>query len=169
MKLIGLGSNLPAAPWGEPIGVCRAALARFPEVGMTVVDLSRWYRTAPVPASDQPWFVNGVARIETTLDARDTLDALLSIEAAMGRRRLERWGPRVIDLDLLAWDDRVTAETDTAAGLVLPHPRLYERAFVLKPLADVAPDWRDPRSGQSVDRLLAALPSDQTALPFDER
>ena len=165
MKLVGLGSNLPAAPWGAPIDVCRAALGRFPEAGMRVASCSRWYRSAPVPASDQPWFVNGVARIETGLDPQAALDALLGIEAAMGRLRTERWGPRVIDLDLLAWDDFVTKDSDGGSALVLPHPRLHERAFVVRPLAEVAPDWRHPRLGKDVGELLADLPPGQAASP----
>jgi 2-amino-4-hydroxy-6-hydroxymethyldihydropteridine diphosphokinase len=128
-----------------------------------VVDRSRWYETAPVPVSDQPWYVNGVARIETDLEPAELLARLHAVEADFGRVRSIRNAPRLVDLDLLAYDDRVI---DGDGGLELPHPRLHERAFVLLPLADLAPGWRHPRMLRTVEELIAALPPDQVAQPL---
>ena len=131
---------------------------------MRTVARSRWYRSAPVPPSDQPWFVNGVAAVETTLDPAALLALLHSVEARFGRVRREKNAARVLDLDLLAYGERVSAPDDVP---VLPHPRLHQRAFVLRPLAELAPNWRHPRLGMGVQALLAALPPQSVAEPLD--
>ncbi len=161
MILIGLGANLPSVTLGPPPGSLEAALALLARDGVRIMARSHWYRSAPVPISDQPWFINGVVVVATALEPPALLARLHEIEAHAGRVRRERNAPRVLDLDLLAYDDRVS-EPD-GAGLALPHPRLHERAFVLRPLAEVAPGWRHPVLGRTVDDLLAALPPDQTA------
>lgn len=160
--LIGLGANL-SGPSGSPRQACEAALARLETEGVRIKRRSRWYESAPVPASDQPWYVNGVAEVETALDPAALLALLHRIEADFGRERRERNEARVLDLDLLAYGTRVN---DGPEPPLLPHPRLAERAFVLLPLAEVAPDWSDPRSGRPVQALIAALPPGQTARPL---
>ena len=161
MILIGIGSNLSGGRFASPQDVCNAALEELERQGCTIRRRSRWYESAPVPASDQPWFVNGVVEIATTLTPAQLLARLHAIEQAFGRIRRERNEARVIDLDLLAYGD-VVSETPP----VLPHPRLHERAFVLHPLAEIAPHWRHPVTGRSVSELLAALPRDQIARPL---
>ncbi len=131
-------------------------------VGMAILRRSRWYRTAPVPASDQPWYINGVASVAGDDDPFRLLAALNGIEDALGRTRGERNGPRVIDLDLLAHGDAVLS----SERLCLPHPRLHERAFVLLPLAEVAPTWRHPVTGVDVSEMIARLSSAQIAQPL---
>jgi 2-amino-4-hydroxy-6-hydroxymethyldihydropteridine diphosphokinase len=163
MILIGLGANLPSAEFGAPPQSLEAALELLRQAGVRVVARSRWYRSAPVPPSDQPWFVNGVAAVETTLDPAALLQVLHGVEARFGRVRRERNAARVLDLDLLAYDDRVSVDGDS---LAVPHPRLHQRAFVLMPLAELAPNWRHPRLGQSAQSLLAALPPESTAEPL---
>jgi len=158
---IGLGANLPSPRYGTPRAACETALRLVAAAGVRVVRRSRWYGSAPVPPSDQPWYVNGVARVETALPPPALLALLHDIERDFGRERREINAARVIDLDLLAYGDRV--ETGPPA---LPHPRLHERAFVLLPLAEVAPDWRHPATGRSVAALIAALPPDQAARPL---
>jgi 2-amino-4-hydroxy-6-hydroxymethyldihydropteridine diphosphokinase len=142
---IGLGSNLddPASQLRGAFG----ALERLP--GTRLVRRSALYRTPPWGDTAQPDFVNAVAEIATLLPPRDLLDALLAIEADSGRVRARRWGPRVLDLDLLLYADRVIKQ----AGLVVPHPHLHERAFVLLPLADVAPQLQVPGAGRVADLL----------------
>ena len=163
MIVIGLGANLSSPRYGGPQDACEAALGALRAAGVAVLRRSRWYRSAPVPASDQPWFVNAVAEVSTELSAADLLGLLHGIEQEMGRERRARDEARVIDLDLLIFGETVSRPGETP---VLPHPRLAERAFVVLPLAELAPDWRHPRTGQSLDRMVQALPADQRAEPI---
>jgi len=130
------------------------ALDALTAAGVTVRRRSRWYRSAPLPASDQPWFVNAVAALDTELDAISLLRLLLAVERQFGRERRQRWAARVLDLDLLCHGRAVIDDAD--GGLVLPHPRLHDRPFVLAPLAEIAPGWRHPVSGRTATALLAA-------------
>jgi 2-amino-4-hydroxy-6-hydroxymethyldihydropteridine diphosphokinase len=131
-----------------------AALAQFPLYGIVIVARSRFYESEPVPRSDQPWFVNAVVRVETALMPDDLLSRLHAIEHGFGRVRRERNEARTLDLDLLDYDGSICDDEQ----LVLPHPRLHERAFVLKPLLELAPDWHHPLFDRSAADLLAALP-----------
>lgn len=123
-----------------------------------MVDRSSWFRSAPIPASDQPWFVNGVVTLRTDLPPQALLQALHDIETDYGRLRSIRNASRTLDLDLLAYDDLVI---DEPGGLRLPHPRLAERAFVLRPMVEVAPGWRHPVTGLTAAEMLARLPAGQ--------
>lgn len=145
---VALGSNLSDPRSQVERGF--EALAALPQTRLGA--RSRLYRTRPWGVVDQPDFVNAAARLETTLAPRELLDALLAVEARAGRVRGAHNGPRVLDLDLLLYGDRVVGEP----GLVLPHPRLHERAFVLLPLADIAADVEVPGRGR-VAELLARV------------
>jgi 2-amino-4-hydroxy-6-hydroxymethyldihydropteridine diphosphokinase len=160
MIFLGLGANLPSQV-GPPLATLEAALAALERGGVRIVARSRWYRTAPVPASDQPWFVNGVIGVETPLDPAGLLALLQQVEAGFGRRRGVRDAARTLDLDILDYEGRV----EEGPGLVLPHPRMHLRAFTLKPLAEIAPGWRHPKLGTAIAALIAALPADQKAEP----
>lgn len=168
MILLGLGSNLPTEQHGSRKGGLEAALEALGAHGVRTVRRSRWYESAPVPPSDQPWFVNGVALVETRLAPRALMALLLRVERSFGRAERGLTVPRVLDLDLLDYDGRIERIEANAQGpaLVLPHPRIAERAFVLVPLAEVAPDWRHPESGCSAAELLAALAEDQPVAPL---
>lgn len=148
LAYVGLGSNLddPPARLRHALHAC----ARLPAT--RVVRVSRLFSTPPWGRLDQPAFVNAAAELETGLDAERLLSGLQGIEREAGRTRIERWGPRVIDLDLLLYDAR---QIDRP-GLRVPHPHLHERAFVLLPLADLVPARLVPGRGQ-VARLLAAV------------
>ena len=163
---VAIGSNLPMARGGSPLASCEKALLALEEEPVSIVARSRWYRSAPVPVSGQPDFVNGVVRIRTALSPCDLLATLHAVEDRLGRTRGRRNEARVIDLDLIAYG-RVRREPGPSGGPVLPHPRLEERAFVLLPLSDIAADWRHPASGRALSDLVAALPPGQrcTALP----
>ena len=129
--LLGLGGNV-----GDAAATIVAALARLEEAGVEIVARSSLYRTAPWGKTDQPPFVNACAVVRTDLHPRGLLDRILTAESDLGRRRGELWGPRTIDVDILDYDGLTLDEP----GLTLPHPRLTERAFVLIPLAEIAPD-----------------------------
>lgn len=159
---IGLGANLPSPRFGPPRETLAAAVAALPRHGVRPLRQSRWYRSAPVPASDQPWFANAVVAVATELAPADLLAALHEIEHAFGRRRARSLQARAIDLDLLDHGGRVEA----GRSLVLPHPRMHERAFVMLPLREVAPDWVHPVSGLHIDRLCSRLDRAQIARPW---
>ncbi len=163
MIVIGLGANLSDPRYGGPQDACEVALDALHTAGVAVLRRSRWYRSAPVPASDQPWFVNAVAEVVTGLSAAELLDLLHRIEREMGRERRARDEARVIDLDLLVFGEAVSSPCETP---ILPHPRLAERAFVVLPLAELAPDWRHPGTGQRLAEMIRALPADQRAEPI---
>jgi 2-amino-4-hydroxy-6-hydroxymethyldihydropteridine diphosphokinase len=152
--LIGIGSNLAAPGFGSPEETVSAALTQLPRVGARLVRCSRWYLSEPVPPSDQPWYVNGVAAIDTGLAPTALLAALLAIEADFSRRRGAPNAARTLDLDLLDYDCRQCG----SERLTLPHPRLHERRFVLAPLVEIAPDWRHVRLAMTASELLLRLP-----------
>lgn len=145
---IGLGSNL--ADPRRQLASALAALAQLPNTQLHAV--SSFYGSAPVGIAEQPDFVNAVAHLRTTLAPMALLERLLAIEASQGRVRAQRNGPRTLDLDLLAHGDTTCDEP----RLTLPHPRMHERAFVLVPLAEIAPDFRLPGRG-SAATLAASL------------
>ncbi|MGH6947127.1 MAG: 2-amino-4-hydroxy-6-hydroxymethyldihydropteridine diphosphokinase [Kiloniellales bacterium] len=157
MILIALGSNL-SSRFGPPRATLEAALDRLVQRGVEVKRRSRWYTSRPVPVSDQPWFVNGVAEVESDRAPEALLALLHEIEAEFGRERRDKNEARVLDLDLLDYHGLVT---DPRGRPALPHPRLAERAFVLLPLAGLAPEWRHPLSGRSAGELAATLPPGQ--------
>ncbi|HEX4111282.1 MAG TPA: 2-amino-4-hydroxy-6-hydroxymethyldihydropteridine diphosphokinase [Stellaceae bacterium] len=163
MILIGLGGNLPSNV-GAPDATIEAAIEALAAAGLWIGARSRNYRSAPVPASDQPWYVNAAIAVTTELPPRELLALLHRVEAGFGRERREVNGARTLDLDLLAYDERVQAGGEGEPNL--PHPRLHHRAFVLLPLGEVAPGWRHPITGDTVEHLIAALPPDQVAEPI---
>ena len=159
MILVGIGANLPAPGFESPQEGCLAALDAIAAAGLKVVARSGWYRTAPVPISDQPWFVNAVAAIDGGgCSAAEVMAVLHAVERAFGRVRGEPNAARTLDLDLLDFHGTVGKPGDP---VVLPHPRMDARAFVLLPLTEIAPQWRHPVSGRTVAELIAALPRGQ--------
>jgi 2-amino-4-hydroxy-6-hydroxymethyldihydropteridine diphosphokinase len=146
---IGLGGNL-----GDAVATLHAALQDLDNLPQTrLVRASKLYRTPAWGVVEQPDFINAVALLDTRLPPRDLLDALLGIERAFGRERngSERWGPRVLDLDLLLYDSAVIDEP----GLRVPHPHLHERAFALLPLVEITPDAFIPGIARAADALRA--------------
>ena len=172
---IALGSNetYQGLSSAELLNAALKSLSQLPKI--EVVRVSRYYQTASFPAGSGPDFVNAAAVIHSCLSAEGLLGALHKVEADFGRRRIKRWGARCLDLDLLFCADAVLPDTaefrrwyhlDAARlqsiapdTLILPHPRLHERAFVLGPLIEIAPEWRHPVLGMSVAQMFGALPN----------
>lgn len=159
---------MPAADGSPPSRTCTQAIRLLRERDIEIPAISPLYESEPVPPSDQPWFVNGVFQAETDMDPLDFLDLLLAIEKAFGRERGERNAPRVLDLDIIDWDGLVRpGETwPEGGGLILPHPRMHDRAFVLEPLKDIASDWRHPVLKKTAGELLSGLESTAVTRPL---
>lgn len=176
--LVAIGSNLPGQK-DSPIGQVSTAIESLADHNVSIVSQSRLFRTPCFPRGAGPDFVNAALACETDMTAEETLATLHRIEAVMGRQRQTRWGARVIDLDLIAhgnqvlpdlawyrhWAGLSVSEQARIApdGLILPHPRLQDRGFVLVPLMDVAPDWVHPVTGHSIRQMHAALDPAQRA------
>jgi 2-amino-4-hydroxy-6-hydroxymethyldihydropteridine diphosphokinase len=151
LSYIGLGSNI-----GDKADNIRKALEILDQFdGSKVVKVSSFYETEPVGYEDQDWFVNAVAQIETDLSPEQLLILFKKVENLIGRKDRIRWGPREIDLDLLFYDQMIINNPD----LIVPHPRLHERAFVLAPLAEIAPDFVHPIIKKTIAELLLELQS----------
>jgi 2-amino-4-hydroxy-6-hydroxymethyldihydropteridine diphosphokinase len=155
MILVAIGANLPQPNGGTVRDSCEAAaLAVRAIAGLAFIALSPWYRAAPIPKGDQPDYCNGMIRLEGDIAPAALLLRLQGIEQDFSRVRGERNAARTLDLDIIDLNGIIRAVPDP----VLPHPRAHHRAFVLRPLLDVAPGWRHPVLRQSVATLLAELP-----------
>lgn len=172
--LIALGTNLPSGQISltDTLRQALQFVENHPRISVSCV--SRWYRTPAFPEGSGPDFVNGAAALETDLSAHEILQILHEVERKMGRERRARWGPRICDLDLIAMGDLVLPDDvslrawmnlDEAAAkarapdeLLLPHPRMHGRGFVLVPMRDVAVTWRHPLLQRTIDELIAQLP-----------
>lgn len=163
--LVGLGANSPG-PWGSPSETLRRALRELERRGTAVKAVSNLYETAAMGAARQPPYVNQVALLDTSLPAPALLRLLKQIEARAGRRGGRPWGARTLDLDILDYKgmtlnwsrSRKTMPRARVRPLVLPHPQLEQRPFVLRPLLDVAPTWRHPVLKLSAEELWRRVP-----------
>jgi len=170
---VALGANLPTAT-GTPIDTLNCALKLISRESLCPVLFSGWYQSPAFPAGSGPDFVNGVAKICTHKPALDVIEILHAIEKRLGRTRHSRWEARVCDLDLIAYADHVvpshevfdhwqTLPTDqqrthSPDQLILPHPRMQDRAFVLVPMLEIAPDWVHPRTAKTIREMINILP-----------
>ncbi len=147
---LGLGSNL-----GKRRRNCLRAIEFLQAKGLIIKRTSSFYETEPWGYQNQPRFINMVIEVETELGPDELLKMLKGIERRMGRKDGLRWGPRIIDIDILIYNDRVIDKKD----LVIPHPHMHKREFVLRPLSEIAPDLKHPRLGKTVSELLMEITS----------
>jgi 2-amino-4-hydroxy-6-hydroxymethyldihydropteridine diphosphokinase len=158
--ILALGGNL-AGDYPSLEALLEAALSAFLHAGIRVVRRSGWWRSAAWPDPRAPAYLNGVALVETALAPRELMDALLALEASFGRSRSTQNAPRTLDIDLIAYGRAVI----DGPGLVLPHPRAAERLFVMGPLAEIAPDWVHPVSGETAAALARTVTVGKDARP----
>ncbi len=162
IAFIGIGSNI-----GDKVEHCQKALSSVLSLDShKLLAQSSFYKTRPLGYTDQDWFVNAVIKIETDLRAHELFRSLKTLESRLGRQETFRWGPRAIDLDLLFFD----AEQIASEELVIPHPRLHDRQFVLTPLAEIEPHLIHPVLRKTIEELLHSLEEDQGVekLPLNE-
>ena len=152
---LSLGSNI-----GDRAENLNAAIDRLRSVG-EIIQVSSFYETEPVEFAAQAWFLNCVIALDTEKTPQELLASILDIEQQMGRRRAQKKGPRVIDIDILLFGNLIVDEP----GLTIPHPAMHERRFVLEPLAEIAPDVRHPALDRTIQELRDALPPGQTVKP----
>ena len=149
LAYLSLGSNV-----GDRVAHLRDAIARLESIGR-VVSVSSFYETEPVEVTDQPWFLNCAVGLETALTAEQLMARLLQIEQERGRRRVQKKGPRTIDIDILLFDDLILDSPD----VTIPHPAMQKRRFVLEPLAEIAAEARHPGVKKTIRELLEELPA----------
>jgi 2-amino-4-hydroxy-6-hydroxymethyldihydropteridine diphosphokinase len=156
MILIAIGANLPGPGGLTALQTCECAVEALKKIpGLTFKSLSSWYRTAAIPASEQPDYCNGVVRLEGEVAPADLLAALQDIENTYGRTRSVKNAARTLDIDIIDLNGAIRAIPNP----ILPHPRAHLRAFVLRPILDVAPSWIHPAFRRSVTSLLVDLPA----------
>lgn len=156
LAYLSLGSNI-----GDREGHLRDALSRLEAVGH-IASVSSFYETEPVEFADQGWFLNCAAALETTQSPQQLMSEILRIEQEMGRRRIQKKGPRTIDIDILLFGDAIVNSPE----LTIPHPAMHQRRFVLEPLAEIAPEARHPLLNKTVHDLLGELPAGQEVRKF---
>jgi len=156
MIIIALGSNI-SGPWGTPADTLDRAVAEISDNAIEVVARSTWIETKPYGVTDQPGFVNGAVQVKTHLIPVELLKTLQKIEVLAGRERRERWGPRTLDLDIIAYNEVVMEASDNGLTLNLPHGDLHNRSFVLLPIQQLNPSWQHPVSGRTVAQMLDDL------------
>ena len=174
--IIALGSNQQAAE-ASPQLIVERAIEALRGLGLVIRKISRFYQTPCFPVGAGPDYVNAACLLETTWSPSEVIETLHSIEQEFGRKRIQRWGQRTLDLDLISVEDVVcpslkihdkwrnldlaTQKIEAPTELIVPHPRVQDRAFVLIPMMDIAPDWVHPILGLSVSEMLDALPLDE--------
>lgn len=153
---IGIGSNM-----GDPRGNCLDAIDRIGRIDdCRVISVSGLYLTEPVGIKEQEWYINSVVSMSTGVSAPDLLNRLLGIESDMGRIRTVKWGPRVIDLDILIFGQDIIDDE----AIKVPHPMMHMRRFVMAPMADIAPDLVHPELGKTMIELLREIPGNDQAV-----
>jgi 2-amino-4-hydroxy-6-hydroxymethyldihydropteridine diphosphokinase len=166
--LIGIGANLNTPAFGSPRSTCEAAVGELDKAGVAITRRSSWFKSAPVPISDQPWYINGVVGIDTDLEPAELISLLHNIEDQFGRVRSAKNAARTLDLDIIAYGDLIVGwNEENNNDLVIPHPRLNERAFVLLPMLEIVPKWCHPVLKLTLNEMISGIDPAQQTLPDD--
>ena len=153
MIYIGIGSNLNGKNNETPLQNCKKALVELKKE-VNICKISSWYKSEPIPVSNQPWFINGVVEISTNKSSLDLLKFILSIEEVFGRVREKKNEARILDLDIIDYKKKILYIKNK---LIIPHPRMHERSFVLQPLSELNPKWMHPIKKKGIKELIRNL------------
>lgn len=153
MIYIGIGSNLNGKNNETPLQNCKKALVELKKE-VNICKISSWYKSEPIPVSNQPWFINGVIEISTNKSSLDLLEFILSIEKVFGRVREKKNEARILDLDIIDYKKKILYIKNK---LIIPHPRMHERSFVLQPLSELNPKWMHPIKKKGIKELIRNL------------
>ena len=153
MIYIGIGSNLNGKNNETPLQNCKKALVELKKE-VNICKISSWYKSEPIPVSNQPWFINGVIEISTNKSSLDLLEFILSIEKVFGRVREKKNEARILDLDMIDYKKKILYIKNK---LIIPHPRMHERSFVLQPLSELNPKWMHPIKKKGIKELIRNL------------
>jgi len=162
---IGIGSNLNGKNNETPLQNCKKALVELKKE-VNICKISSWYKSEPIPVSNQPWFINGVIEISTNKSSLDLLEFILSIEEVFGRVREKKNEARVLDLDIIDYKKKILYIKNK---LIIPHPRMHERSFVLQPLSELNPKWMHPIKKKGIKELIRNLNDKQKILKISKK
>ena len=165
MIYIGIGSNLNGKNNETPLQNCKKALVELKKE-VNICKISSWYKSEPIPVSNQPWFINGVIEISTNKSSLDLLEFILSIEEVSGRERKKKNEARILDLDIIDYKKKILYIKNK---LIIPHPRMHERSFVLQPLSELNPKWMHPIKKKGIKELIRNLNDKQKILKISKK
>ncbi len=165
MIYIGIGSNLNGNNSETPLQNCKNAIKELKKE-VNVCNVSSWYKSEPIPISDQPWYINGVVEISTNKSSLELLEFILNIEEFFGRLRKKKNEARIIDLDIIDYKRKILYNKKK---LITPHPRMHERSFVLLPLKELNPKWVHPIKKKGLEELIRNLNDKQKILKISEK
>ncbi len=165
MIYIGIGSNLNGKKNETPLQNCKKALIELKKE-VNICKISSWYKSAPVPASNQSWYINGVAEISTNKSSIDLLDFILNIEEIFGRVRKKKNESRILDLDIIDYKKEILYKKKK---IIIPHPRMHQRSFVLQPLNELNPKWTHPITKKGIKELIMNLKNKQRIFKISKK
>ena len=165
MIYIGIGSNLNGKKNETPLQNCKKALLELKKE-VNICNISSWYKSEPIPVSNQPWYINGVVEISTNKSSIDLLEFILNIEEFFGRVREKRNEARILDLDIIDYKKQIIYKKNK---LIIPHPRMHQRSFVLQPLCELNPKWMHPITKKGIKELIRNLNNKQKILKISKK
>ena len=165
MIYIGIGSNLNGKKNETPLQNCKKALVELKKE-VSICNISSWYKSEPIPVSNQPWYINGVVEISTNKSSIDLLEFILNIEEFFGRVREKKNEARILDLDIIDYKKQIIYKKNK---LIIPHPRMHQRSFVLQPLCELNPKWIHPVTKKGIKELIRNLNNKQKILKISKK